>query len=281
MNEIKQILAFLKEYLTYIVLLVYLVSFSNFYFYYKSFNIPVFNYVGINDLLFFSIEYIFKLVLIILVYEFIIFVLFAMIYTFIYEKIILIKKGKLKKYLIAPKKYKEKIKSVLNLKFSPSLIQFKLVIAFLGIFIIAFLPHKLVILPAFFVYFIYLIEKASNERMLIFTIPFSLIIVIIFMMISTMHSAYEKRYEKDDFIISFKEDSKYISTEKEKGCLNYLGETSSHIFLYDIEYKTSRIYSKSNLTEIQIKDTGTLDKIVLKLKRNKFVKFLTEIFIRK
>ena len=108
-----------------------------------------------------------------------------------------------------------------------------------------------------------------------------MIVVVVFMLLSTLNNAYDKRYKKDNTQISFKENSNIISTDRTYGCLNYLGETSSHIFLYDIEKRVSKIYSKSSISDFQIKDPGILDSLMFKIKRNPLIKSIVEEYSKK
>ena len=66
MIEYKKIFDYFKNNLTFILLITYIISFINFYIYYKSFNISIFNYIDISDLIFFFFEYLFKILLIII-----------------------------------------------------------------------------------------------------------------------------------------------------------------------------------------------------------------------
>lgn len=137
MNELKKITTFLKENIAVILLLVYSISFTNYYIYYKSFNISIFNYVGLNDLIFFTLEYVFKILLIIVIYELIFFLIFTIFWGF-YEKIVLIWKKKLKLYLKSDKRNRERILNVFNEYFSKGLVSAKFTVVMIGIFLIVF-----------------------------------------------------------------------------------------------------------------------------------------------
>lgn len=268
MIEYKKIFDYFKNNLTFILLITYIISFINFYIYYKSFNISIFNYIDISDLIFFFFEYLFKILLIIIIYEIIIYTLYIFIFYFFYEKIILIKKRKFCLFLKSSKKNREKIHNVFNTDFDNGIISFRFILAIILIFVIPLFPYKLVLFPALLLYFFYLLEISIKEKSYEISIPLSLIVIFIFMLLSTMVNAYEKRYHKDEFLISFKENSKILNTSIKKGSyLNYLGETSSHLFLYDIKNKKSLIFSKSNISEIQIdNENDNLDYILQKIK---------------
>lgn len=117
--------------------------------------------------------------------------------------------------------------------------------------------------------------------MLEFTLTMSTAIIIISTIVTTLVNSYNKRSEKDDFVISFYENSKFISTDTKISCYNYLGETSSNIFLYDIENKESKVYYKDNISDIKIKNTNEIDKIILKLKQSFLIKAYSEIISKK
>ena len=114
-----------------------------------------------------------------------------------------------------------------------------------------------------------------------FSLILTSIIIFISVFVATLNNAYSKRFEKDETLISFIENSEYISTDRNISCYNYLGETSSHLFLYDIENKNSKIYDKGNLSEITIKNSNDLDNYIFKIKENKVFKHIVETFKEK
>jgi len=263
MTEINKIIKLLKENLTLILLVIYSVSFTNYFIYYKSFNISIFNYINVTDLIFFTLEYIFKITLIIFIYEVTVFIIFTFLFN-VYERIVLLKRKKLEFYLKS-KKNKKKIEKLFLKPFQKGLLNTKFFLFFLGVFILPFLPYKLIIFPAYFIYIIYLLELGSKERMFKFSIPFVSIIIFISMIVTTLFNSYSKRFEKEDYFISFKQDSKAITTSKSSH-LNYLGETSTYIFLYDISTRKSKIYQKSSLTNIEVQNNGRIDEYIFEVK---------------
>lgn len=265
MNELKKITAYLKDNIALILLLIYTISFTNYYIFYKSFNISIFNYVGLNDLIFFTLEYVFKILLIIVIYELIFFMIFSILWG-VYEKIVLIWKKKLKLYLSSSKRNKERILNVFNKHFSKGLVNAKITIVMLGIFIIVFLPFKLITIPAYFVYFIYLLELISKEKMYGISVTFATVIIVLSMIFTTLYNSYSKRFEKENYTISFTEENKLITTEKCKSSLNYLGETSTNIFLYDIKSKKTKIYNKSSISDFEIQNSNTIDNYIILIK---------------
>ena len=153
----------------------------------------------------------------------------------------------------------------------------KFIIALIGIFFIGFLPNKLLFIPAYFVYFIYLLEIISDKKMLNISIPMVTVIIILCMIFTTLYNSYTNRFEKDEYSISFNENNEFITTEKCKSNLNYLGETSTNIFLYDIDNKVSKIYNKSKITNLEIQNTNSLDAIILKIRDSYPVKIFREM----
>lgn len=265
-NLIKSI-SFFKKNLALILIGIYTVSFVNYYIYYNSFNISIFNYVGINDLLFFTLVYFFKIFLIFISIEFILFVFFTLIFG-VYEKIVIFfikKKGLL--YINSTKSNKERILNVFSKKFDNAFRTFRISIIFLSIFFaLPFFPYKLLIIPSFTVYLFYSIDRVAKEKMGNFYILFSIGLITFFLVLSTLFDSYDKRFEKDDFTISFFENSKFISTQKGKSNYNFLGETSNNIFIFDIKKKESKIYLKENLNDVSIKAYNDIDLIVEELK---------------
>lgn len=265
MNELKKLTSYLKDNIVLILLLVYSISFINYYIFYKSFAISIFSYVGLNDLIFFTLEYVFNILLIIVIYELLFFLIFSILWAF-YEKFVLIIKKKLILYLNSNKRNRERITNVFSEHFSNGLSYSKFTIVILGIFFISFLPDKLVTIPAYFVYFIYITELISKEKMYSFSVPFASIIIVLAMIFTTLYSSYSKRFEKENYTISFKENDKLITTEKGRSLLNYLGETSTNIFLYDIKNKKSKIYNKSSISSFEIQNSETIDNYIISIK---------------
>ncbi|WP_339812426.1 hypothetical protein [uncultured Imperialibacter sp.] len=277
MDKLKIIFSFFtKENISITLLIIYSVSFINYYLYYKSFSIPIFNYLAVADLVYFTLEYVFQIVLIILLYEISFFIAFSYLWI-IYERIVLIRRKKFFYYLGLNKRQKERITDLFEKPFKKGLASSKMIIALIGIFFIGFFPNKLLFIPAYFVYFVYLIGVISDERMLNISIPMAIVIIILCMLISTLFNSYTKRFEKDEYSISFIENNEFITTEKCKGNLNYLGETSTNIFLYDIDNKVSRIYNKSKITSFEIQNTNNLDFFIIKIRDSYPFKILREM----
>ncbi len=101
------------------------------------------------------------------------------------------------------------------------------------------------------------------------------------MIITTLCSSYSKRFEKEDYTISFKENNRFITTKKGLSTLNYIGETSTSIFLYDIESKKTKIYSKSNVSDYEIQNTGSIDDYIIKIKESYPVELLIDLLNEK
>lgn len=277
MNEFKKLTIFLKDNIVLILFLVYSISFINLYIFYKSFNISIFGYVGLNDLIFFTLEFVFNILIIIVIYEFIFFLIFT-IFWGLYEKLVLIIKKKLKLYLKSDKRTRQRITNTFNKHFSKSLINAKFIIVTLGVFFIFFLPNKLITIPAYFVYIIYLTELISKEKMYEFSVPFASIIIVLAMIFTTLYSSYSKRFEKGNYTISFKENNRFITTKKGLSSLNHLGETSTNIFLYDIESKKAKIYNKSNITDLEIQNSETIDTYIILIRDSYLVRKSMEMF---
>lgn len=258
MNDLKNIATFLKENVVLILVIIYSISFINYYLFYNSFSISIFNYVGLNDLIFFPIEYAFKIFLFVLLIETVILLIFSF-FWFSKENFILLRRKEVLFYLSSNKRNRERIRKVLRKHFDESLIETKWAIVMIGIFAVAFLPYRLILFPVYLIYFIYLFESTSKEKQFGISISFAIVILVISLIFSTLYNSYSKRFEKEDYTISFKENDNLITTEKGKSTLNYLGETSTNIFLYDIESKKAKIYNKSIITEFEIQNTSTID----------------------
>lgn len=266
------------ENISLLLLGIYSLSFINYYIYYKSFEIPIFNYIGLNDLIFFALEYIFKIILIIFICEVLLFLIFGFIYEFYEFIIIIFVKRKAKLYLKASKKNRNRISEVFWKNFDQYLNQFRFSIVFLSMLVIPFTNHILILFPTLLVYMFYYMGKVEKEDEFITVLLKMLIgIIVISMIVTTIANSYNKRFEKDNYTISFKENTIEISTDKKLSNYNYLGETSSHIFLFDTVNNESRIFSKSNITDIKIKNTNEIDKYVKKIKNMTVIKLFIEM----
>ncbi|MFL0163203.1 hypothetical protein [Aquirufa salirivi] len=133
-------------------------------------------------------------------------------------------------------------------------------------------------IPAYFLYLVFYLGRIIKEKILSpFTLITACVIIIISTLITTLFNSYKKRFEKDDYIISFYEDSKFITTETKVSCYNYLGETSSNIFLFDIETKESKIVYKENITDLKIKTKTNIDKCIMEIQNTFIVKNFIEM----
>ncbi|WP_188050789.1 hypothetical protein [Flavobacterium sp. GP15] len=268
-NKIFQVL---KENITIVALVIYGVTFLNYYIYYNSFQISIFNYIGLNDMIFFFLEYIFKILSCIIITEILLFSVYVFLHN-IFANIRLTSTKKRRKYFKnLNENNRKRISNVIENSFSESLILFKLTIITLSIFGLAFLPFKTILIPAYFIYLIYLLEKIQKERDYQILTYFGGALVFISLLITTFINSYDKRFEKDDSNISFYENTTFVTTNKDVSCYNYLGETSTHIFLYDIEKKNSKIYNKNNLSDITIKNSNIIDSSITKIRK-------TEIYV--
>jgi hypothetical protein len=259
----------IKENITIVALAIYGITFLNYYIYYNSFQISIFNYIGLNDMIFFFLEYIFKILSCIIITEILLFIIYVFLHD-IFVKIRLNSTKRRRKYYknLNENNTKRLTKTIEN-GFSKSLIQFKLTIITLSLFGLAFLPFKTLLIPTYFIYLFFLLEKIQKERDYELLTYFGGAMVFISLLITTFINSYDKRFEKDNSNISFYENNIFITTNKDLSCYNYLGETSTYIFLYDIEKKKSKIYNKNNLTDITIKNSNVIDSSITKIKRTK------------
>lgn len=270
MNEFKKVAIFTKEHIALIGILLNTIGFLNYYLYYKSFDIEIFTYIGLTDILFYTLEYILKIILIILIYEFLVMVIFTFLCEiFKYMKILYRRKTIF--YFSRKKKDKERIQDIFYKNYNDNLTSFKFLMLLAGIFVLAAFPFKMTTIPAYFFYMIYLIEISAKERM--YKISVSLLVFILFFSTSfnTLIISYNKRFFKDNTEVSFVENGEKISTNGHMYCYNYLGETSAYIFLYDIDTKTARIASKNNISDIQVKNGNKIDYFITKLKKQNIV----------
>lgn len=255
------LLKFLKENITLILLALYSISFINYYFFYNFFNIPIFNYIGLNDLLFYSIEYIFSIILTVFIVEVVLFIVFAILYGIHMNIVLLLVKKKYKLVIEGwlSKRIRERTRRIFDDKFSDSLFDFKMTLFVFSLFGVLFFPLKTITIPALFIYMIFLLDRREENRISNLSLVSALVIVVISLGIITSMSIYQKRYHKQQYEISFEQNGKWITTNQKKSKLNYLGETSTNIFLYDIDRKETRIYFKDNIEDIIVKSNSSMD----------------------
>ena len=259
-NNLSQSLNFFKENLTLIIIGIYSISFANYYLFYSSFNINILSYVGINDLLFFTLEHFFKILIIFILIEFFLFIIFAIFFTFWRNYILIKRKGML--YLQSTKRNRKRLIGVFDKKLDGGYRDFRVSMAFILLFCVAFVPNKLLIMPTIMVYIFYSLGRYVKDKDITdFTLTFSISIVTLFLILNTLYNIYSKRFIKDEFEISFYDNDKFISTEKKLMTYNYLGETSTHIFIYDLKLKKSRIIFKEAMTNYIVNSNNDIDNI--------------------
>ncbi|MCS3529195.1 hypothetical protein [Chryseobacterium sp. JUb7] len=246
----------------------------NYFIYYQSFNISIFSYITINDLLFNSLELIFIIFSIIFIIEIFLFTIAVGIYN-LYEKILLIKRKETIRYYRQNENYKRKIEKVFEKDFYLRVNQFKLGISFICMFLVILAPYRYIFIPSVIIYFLYRLLKFNKDdkgKMWKFFSYFSIIILTISSLINTIDNIYLKKNFKDNFIIEFKENEIYYSTKQTRSNLNYLGETSSHLFLYDLDSQNSLIFFKENIIQYKIenrnKRLSILDRAINFIGRN-------------
>lgn len=237
-------ISFFKDNITLILLGLYSLSFVNYYVYYKSFDISIFNYIGLNDMLFFSLEYIFKIIGFIFLGETVLYMIYTWIFIIYEQLVIFIFKRIGGFYIKLSKENRERVGKIFHKKFKKTILGFKFLVLTVAIFASIPLPNKLVIYPILMIYLVYYLNKLTEEKISKFLLVMSITIVIISTLITTLVNSYNKRFEKDDYIISFNENSNHISTDKNVSCYNYLGETSSHIFYMILKIKNQKFISK-------------------------------------
>lgn len=261
-NNLLQSLNFFKENLTLIIIGIYSISFANYYLFYSSFNINILSYVGINDLLFFTLEHFFKILIIFILIEFLLFIIFALFFTMWRNYTLIKRKGML--YLQSTKKNRKRLTGVFDKKLDGGYRDFRVSMAFILLFCVAFLPNKLLVMPTIMIYIFYSLGKYIKDKDIMnFTLTFSISIVTLFLIVNTLYSIYSKRFIKDDFEIAFYDNDKFISTEKKLMTYNYLGETSTHIFIYDLKLKKSKVIFKEAMTDYTITSNNDIDNIAM------------------
>ncbi len=258
MTQLNNYLNFLKNNLTLSITLIYIVSFINYFIYYSSFDIPISNYIELTDLLFFFFDYVIQILLIIFFAEITLFIIHSFYFKIFHIYLPLIVNGKILSFLGSNKHNKKRYLKILEINFGNNLWKFKMAILIFSMFFISKYPLKLIIIPSLFFYSFYLLNQIDRKKTQNLTLYLCSLTVIIGLALTTINNLINKRFNKDETAISFMEGEQIISTNKQNSNLNYLGETSKYLFIFDIKTKTTKIFPKESITNLQIENSHNL-----------------------
>lgn len=231
------------------------------YLYYKAFNIYIFQYISVSDLLFFSIEQLTILTCLIIGLE----ILGFFIYNLLIDLILRPKvRSEVKKRLLRSDKKNNKqlvdrfVWRVQKKRMASSLHLLSMLVGVI-ICVISYLPffhslqHSLFI--AGFTYFMYRgflyrgrnMEKQKLQNVILITVY----ILIIGLMVLQAGSDAKNVITKDelDHKLSFDYGEKHFSVNSR---IRYIGETSTYIFLYDKKVQETLIFPKTKIDNLKI-----------------------------
>lgn len=277
-TNIKEVVNFLKEHMLVVSLSLYAISLTNYYLYFWSFGISIFSYVTINDLVFSITKHVLDIFAIVLIIEILLFITYTFYYRLFCELLTLYRRGKLPLYMTSTKANKERILKIFEKGFSPTYTKYRLTLLIIQLFLLITLPALSITIPAYFISFTYSLSRLNDDAPRLRQLFYSFICLILLISLfgKTLIDSYNIRYDKTDFDISFKESNNLISTA-ENTKLNFLGETSLAIFVYDIEKKKARIYGKSDISVVEI-NNSKMDKNLASIKQTWLFKQLAKVF---
>jgi len=221
--------------------------------YYDRFNISIENYINLTDIIFVTIKSLISLSLIYLVVEICLFIVSRSILKITYRLMVnreTIKRAKKKN--IHDRYYSLVIESQTN-----GLSIFVLIIG--SLVLLYFLDDKFIIFSLFFPFLIikiYQIYHFENDKERKEIGQWTLIVLYIVLLFSFgiwghLDGDFTKESKSTSFI-EFYENQEVYNTKVDS--LNYIGETSSYLFLYDKKNRTSLIFNKGNISNFKVKD---------------------------
>lgn len=259
MDWLNKSIDFVKSNFNVLLIVVYIISYANYYIYYGNFNIDIVSYISLTDLLFYPLKLALGIFFAIIIIDLVLSFAFTFTSIFVwrpYMTLIL----KTKRFSMRSEESRRRLRKIRHNYTNEN--DFKEFLAFIGSIACMFLKFDIVIIlfPSLIVYMALLL--GHDEKGYHVTTTMAIIVLLGTMLITSVYGVYDKRYLKDDYSISFIENNTRISTDEESSTINYLGQSSDYIFLYDIEKKTSLIYSKSNISDIRIKENERSGRVI-------------------
>lgn len=244
--------------------------------YYSRFNISIENYINLTDIIFVTIKTLVSLSLIYLVIEICLYLISHTLLKIVYSKSLNYKiKGRINNETVYDRYYSIIIEQQIEKQTKGVSFFIFIIIPFVLLY---FLDEAVIIFTLFFPFLIikiYQITHYENDgernRMMQFLLIFLYIILLICFAIWGHMDGNSNKTTKNSSIVEFCENRDSYNTNLDS--LNYIGETSSYLFIYDRKNRTSLIFNKGNISNFKIKD------ITLSLEEEEKIRKETEMCI--
>lgn len=267
---LKKYLASYKSNIPIILLIFYSLGYIYLNRYYHQFNISIENYITLTDIIFITVNTIIKLSIIYLIFDFFLLIISNIILKIFYSRKL---NHKIKGRVDNNKIYNRYYSLVIKKQIEKQMKYVSFYLSLICLFILLFsLSDKIYIFTIYIPYFLVKIHPIShskenkNKRIVvqIFLLIFSIMLIISFANLGSIDGLSVKTSQTSK-IIEFTENQKYYNVNSDS--LNYIGETSSFIFIYDKKNRKSLIFQKNNISNYKIKDTSLTNEEKEELKK--------------
>lgn len=252
----RKILDLYKSEFSILILLIYSLGYCYLSFYYKIIGIPIEYYISLSDILFNAIEILVQILILFLAQEIVLKSIAKIIQNIYYSKTLNpklrvrnLKKDlyeRFKRLVINKEKEKHLNETILFLFMvlgSLIMIQFTIFKAFVMIYAF-FLVVKL-----FFIIEQKNKKEADENKNLL--IPLMLFCLFAVFTVWGLSDIKKVKTGKTNKVVEFRIDNQCYSTADEN--YNYIGESSTYLFLYDKKNEESLIFNKQNMSDLQYK----------------------------
>lgn len=270
----KELLEKYKNNLPIILIIVYSMGFAYLNRYFSRFDIAIENYINLTDILFFTVTTLFKLSVFFLIVELIVgFICLALLngyFMFKHRKNLL----KISRKSVNKQKLRERYNSLIIDSAVERNLYATMIVAYVILAVAMFFYTKeylLVVsltLPLMIVKQFYpksnpiknseIETKEKKKKSILYLFGFTFATLFCFAVLGNRTGNNVKKASTYTKPIEFYEDTTFYSTISTE--YQYIGETSSYIFLYDRTTKKSRIFNKQSITSIGIIDPAIREK---------------------
>lgn len=255
--KMKEYLDNYKSNLPIILLVFYSLGFVYLDRYFARFNISIENYVNLTDIIFVTIKTLVSLSLIYLVIEICLYIISRTTLKIVFSKNLNYKiKRRIKNQIVYDRYYsliieKQIVKQTNGLSFfffiiSPFILWY-------------FIDEPVIIFSLFFPFLIIKIHQITNykndeerKRMIQFLLVILYVTLLICFAIWGHKDGNFNKISNNPSNVEFYENQNSYNTKLDS--LNFIGETSSYLFIYDKKNRTSLIFNKGNISNFKIKD---------------------------
>ena len=225
--------------------------------YYARFNISIENYVNLTDIIFVTIKTIVSLSLIYLVIEIFLYIISRSILKIIFSKSL---NYKIKEKIIKKSVYDRYYSLIIEKQIENQTNGLSFFIFIISPFVLwYFLDESVIIFSLFFPFLIIKIHQITNyendeerNKMIQFLLILLYVILLICFAIWGHRDGNFNKISDNPSKVEFYENQNSYNTNLDS--LNFIGETSSYIFIYDRKNRTSLIFNKGNISNFKIKD---------------------------